>query len=754
MAFGGNATGLAVSFLGDPQSANIQIPYYNFEQNDNYRRGLMYMRRNEQLAALKAAKYNDMMRDVHRSFANNLIDLSPFTPMGRIAFADENRNLSEILSPDYYNSIQDVARKLYGAANPGQKNTYFTGLNRFDKLDEQIANNFLLRTLNANLPMDVPEVREHAIQLFRTGAPLDEVVASTRQWVLNTSGTKSLEEFLRKRSDPIWSRAWRVATSTPVAKAIGDVWGVTDVNGGYYNEDRENLTSPIKKAISAATSLNLIGMGNPNGWFAKYIGGAAGPRISGLIGKAGGPIGATVAGGLNLYNALGTTSNLDDRKRFLMAELSRGRNMFDPSTEDLFHDAIVNSYALPYQGWVGPGAMTRMAHQLRMFSPKYRAETLNMFTPEERDELLLSSGEYVRDKRGRVVPRVNTVTEELSKGLGKGALYGLALGKLYPAALTVGAGYGTGKAIAKAIDKWGDKNNGVLGDEAFRQLEMDNPHDTSAVYNYLTQGTKATLRNAGRIFRDPARVFHDAIGTVADLTKYGHYIYQHRNDSNKAALPKGYEEYMRNRKKRPDEKGYVKPAKLSTNTKENKTPVVKQGSELSTVQVNNRYPSAGADAALAKAKQAKLSLIPEPNYAHTMAKAFDSFGKSGVNATALFRALKPSNAVDLMFGNGKVYVNDLKRLSQEARQRYVSTPYGFIPAKLSAGLNQDAKAAVIADAVANNVDDFTTKARVPIAVTKAALVALLLGGAYKMYNNKRQRESISNDKEASFYIQQ
>ena len=79
MAFGGNATGLAVSFLGDPQSANIQIPYYNFEQNDNYRRGLMYMRRNEQLAALKAAKYNDMMRDVQRSFANNLIDLSPFT---------------------------------------------------------------------------------------------------------------------------------------------------------------------------------------------------------------------------------------------------------------------------------------------------------------------------------------------------------------------------------------------------------------------------------------------------------------------------------------------------------------------------------------------------------------------------------------------------------------------------------------------------------------------------------------------------
>ena len=305
---------------------------------------------------------------------------------------------------------------------------------------------------------------------------------------------------------------------------------------------------------------------------------------------------------------------------------------------------------------------------------------------------------------------------------------------------------GACNALYKAWKLRNDKTNGVITDEDLRHLGYDDPHDPSSTYNSIVKSIKSGLRMPGRLLKDPINTGRVILGAPLDLFKYGKYLYDNRH------LTQGISEADRKR-------GVVLQTKAPTRAeieadyrkrhgrempkrqpKKKEEPVPKKASDPLEL-INNNYPAADAEAKLNKVKATTVfNMKPSAEAAKRMAEAFRKNGKPGLMLSAVTRAFKPSNAIDLMFGTGSGYVKDMENIAQEARGRYKSSPLGLIPPVLAAPCSEDARAVLVSDRAAKDVKDTMEKTAIPFMATKAAIAALLLGYGIKQYTNKDKKE--------------
>lgn len=510
------------TYIADPTSAPWQPAYYNFSENDSVLRGIEYLSNDEQKAAIRAAMFHDMARDFHRGVSKNLIDLSPLLPRGRVAFADENKNMSDILSPDYYNSINDVGHSLFGPSNDKLEHPLKFGLSkRLNDYDKELARKLVLNALATNLPVDDSEIQEYATQLFRNGANLNEVSAKTRQWILDKSGTNSLEEYMHTRQNGPLRRLWAIANSTAPAKVMGDMYGITDINQGYY--DAEGISNDylknVKTGMTYANLAGMLGAGKVVPWLVwrdanKVLSKVPAGAFSGAMNLA-----AIGSNGVAAYENL---SNSDARTRFIMSELSNGRDPFKPGTQNMLYDAILNTYGLPYSTFVGPGSATRLYHSVKYkLDPEYRKEIDAIKKRLGADGFLEASGVYKKDKDGRLHKRSSSLSEHVGGSLGKSlAIAGLS-GSMYPKVLLAGIAGGTADAAYDSIKNWDDVRKGVLDDDDYAMIDADKVDikDSPRLSKALTH-LKTTTRHLSSLPSDPWGFARRTYGAFADTLKY------------------------------------------------------------------------------------------------------------------------------------------------------------------------------------------------------------------------------------------
>lgn len=152
--------------------------------------------------------------------------------------------------------------------------------------------------------------------------------------------------------------------------------------------------------------------------------------------------------------------------------------------------------------------------------------------------------------------------------------------------------------------------------------------------------------------------------------------------------------------------------------------------------INNFYPSADAPAILASLQDVKLSLKDDPFFPKITRKAYDKFGVGGVAATTALKALKPSNAIDLIFGNGDALIDDIGNDVKRAQSRYRGSAAAFLPASIMAPFNKDARALYIQRQLRSNLKDFQKKAKIPITVAKISAGTVLLATILKRLSRR------------------
>lgn len=521
-----------IYFIVDPEKAQKALPYFNKSTNNNYLREFSSDTQENQEAYRRMLMFEDMINDAQRSFSRNLVDLSPLFPMGRADFADEHRNLSSVLPEDMYDNASKTLRHLYGRANPGQESgSNYPGLSRFNTFDRELADHMATQLLNSHLPMDIPEVRQHAIELLRSGEDLDAVSAKTRQWILDKSGTNSLAEFMAKRNDPAWSRLVRVFNSSAPAKFIGASFGTNNINDGYFNEGMYQTTRPAKDAIMYSQLANMIGGKTVIPWL---IGGRAGDVSRVLLKAAGGPVGTALAFGSNIGNAYANLRDKDSLKRFMMSEIAHGRDPRKALSSDAFYDVAAATVGLPYQVFTGPGNATKMYHNAKMLiDPEYAARVNNIYDELDSQGFMRGqpSGKWIKGKNGKSKLRTMSATEEFSDNLSNRLLMHAVLGRAYLPYYGAFAAAGAGKGMYDVLNKWNDSKNWVTDTEEIAdELARDNPHDSSEAYNAIVQSFRGGARQAGRLLNDPYKALKRTVGVYGDLAKSGYTWLTNRSD--------------------------------------------------------------------------------------------------------------------------------------------------------------------------------------------------------------------------------
>ena len=721
----------ALGFFADPESAPAQSAYYNFAENDNVLRGMRYWSEDRQRAERNALYWDNFFKEVQRGLSNNLIDVSPLHPRGRRAFANEHMNISDIIDDAQYTAAMRSARRLMGAANYGDDNTPAMGIKkRYNDADRALAEKMLIPILNANLPMDDPAVREKAIEIFRSGAGLNETVARTRRFLLDSAGAKDLEEYMSKRSDPIYSRLWRVANSTLPAKMLGDMYGSNYANEGYYNGDSiSKYYKTPKTALALATLGSAVKLPEAAGYL---LAGPQNPMQRAAITKSlkslAGPWVSLAGLGMNAHTAIANLSDDDSIKRYALDQVMRGNDPFKFQSKDLAYDLAINMMGLPYGQFVGPGAATSLYSRIKQVaSPEYRKKLQQM--KQDMVEELLATGKYVRDERGRVLKRPDSLTEHLSNRGGKALSTYLMAGNLAPHLWAAEGLFGAADALVNAYAMRNDMNNGVLDDDFYHQLEADKVHiDGMPRLSSFLSRAKTGLRY-GTSWGEAGKAL---VGGSIDLHKYKVRAKQKAKEISDK-VEEGHRKLDAERARR----GLAKSSHQLSAEKNSK----KTASE----PINNNYPAADAAANAEAITKDSLNLKPKARFAHMSRKAYDSFGKPGVAATTSLKLFKPNTLVNVMFGDGSALAKDIAKDKEEARKRYKGTALGILPTELTSSFNDDARAYHIQKKLHKTVKNINKDYAIPLNMAKAALATLIIGSGIKAINNKNKRKRATHN---------
>ena len=715
-----------LGFFADPTNAPAESAYYNFDNNDNVLRGLRYLTQDQQKAERNALYWDQVFRDMQRGVSNNLIDLTPLTSRGRRAFANERMNISDILSDDYYTSAMNSARRLMGAARFGDDNTTAMGMkHRYNDADRALAEKMLIPILNVNLPMDDPAVREKALELFRSGAGLNETVAKTRQFLLDSTGSKDLEEYMSKRSDPLHSKLWRVLNSTTPAKMVGDVYGTGFANDGYYNgEGVSRYFQTPKTGLALASLGSMLKVPELAGYL---LSGPNTPHRARAITKAlklpAGPWGSVAGLGMNAYTAVENLGDDDAIKRYALDQVMRGNDPFKFDAKDTAYDLAINGMALPYGQFVGPGSTTRLYSHLKyMASPEYRAKLQQM--KKDMASELLATGRYVKDEQGRVLKRPDSLAEHLANRGGKAfSTYLMAGNKTVPLMLA-SMGIGGASAVAEGIAMRKDMNNGVLDDDFYHRMKADEVNwDAPKWVNNTASGLKRSLR----YMTDWSTLAHDSVGGLIDAYKYKVQAPRKAKQISDK-IEKAHKELDKERQRR----GLKKSSHQLSEEKAKKT---------ASEPINNNFPAADAAANAEAITKDSLNLKPKVRFAHFSRKAYDKFGNPGVAATTTLKAFKPTNMASILFGDGSSFVKDIEADKNAAGERYRASGFGYIPTTLTAPFNDDARAYHIQKKLHKKAKNFTEDYKIPLNMSKAALAVLLLGGGIKALKNRSDKKN-------------
>lgn len=714
-----------LGFFADPESAPVESAYYNFDNNDSVLRGLRHLTQDQQKAERNALYWDQVFRDAQRGLSNNLVDLTPLLPRGRRAFADENMNISDILSDDYYTAAMNSARRLMGAARPGDDNTTAMGIkNRYNDADRALAEKMLIPILNVNLPMDDPAAREKALELFRAGAGLNETVAKTREFLLDSSGSDTLEEHMSKRSDPMHSRAWRILNSTIPAKMIGDVYGTGFANEGYYNgESISRYYQTPKTALALASLGSMVKLPELTGYLLSNRNTTKrGQAIARALKVPAGPWGSLVGLGMNTHTAIANLGDDDAIKRYALDQVMRGSDPFKFDAKDMAYDLAINGMALPYGQFVGPGSTTRLYSHLKyMASPEYRAKLKQM--KKDMASELLATGRYVKDEQGRVLKRPDSLTEHIANRGGKAlSTYMMAGNKTIPLMLA-SMGIGGASAIAEGITMRKDMNNGVLDDDFYHRLKADEVNwDAPKWVNNTASGLKRSLR----YMTDWSTLAHDSVGGLIDAYKYK---VQAPKKAKRISdeIDKAHRELDKERQRRGMKKS---SHQLSE----------ERGRKTASEPINNNFPAADAAANAEAITKDSLNLKPKARFATLSRKAYDKFGNPGVYAATTIKAFKPTNMASILFSDGSAFVDDIKADKKAAGKRYSASGFGFIPTAITAPFNEDARAYHIQKKLHKKVKNFNEDYKIPLNMSKAALAVLLLGGGIKALKNRSDKQ--------------
>ena len=510
-----------MSFFADPYSAPTQSSYYNFSDNPHVRRGLDMLTLEEQKAGLRRLQMEDILRDFQRGISTNLIDITPFTSRGRSPFANENMNLSHIYPDGYVDDVDNVVRRLYGAASPGDSNELGLGLSsRYNEFDKELADRLAIRALNANLPMDIPEVREHALQRLRSGESLDQVAANTRSWILNTSNSKSLEEYMQNREVNPFSRAYAVLNSTLPAKVFGDLYGTNYINEGYYNKDSISKNyKDIKQYLGIA---QLAGMLKPQNWLPQFIYSGwklpKSSRIPGGFNFATNALGAAA----NVHSAIANLSDEDAIKRYIMAEVAKGNNPFEEDSGEFVYNALLNTYGLPYSAWVGPGSATNMLNTAKLYlSPAYRKKMQKYYKELADSGVLTATGAWKRTHDGHILQRSRSLSEDTARSLGRAGLLALGIGRRAPVIAALDMARGLGVGLSDAHDVFSGKRKNAVSRQDWDEMEQDLVKtDINPTVDAIASSLKNSARLGVNMLHSPGKTINKIVNRATDLANY------------------------------------------------------------------------------------------------------------------------------------------------------------------------------------------------------------------------------------------